>query len=180
MSETWGVDRAPENRLGVRLAEFAAVPLIFVDGELRLQYANGEARELFALDSPIGVFSLHDLVPGLRKLRSLDWGAPSNFDLVDEVSAAGIQLEARRPGGSFRVELSSRPVEVNGLVGRVIVIRDMTDQNASMASILRAHRELEEFNRISVGRELRMIELKREVNDLLNEQDRPPRYWIDD
>ncbi|MCA9212950.1 MAG: ammonium transporter [Planctomycetales bacterium] len=39
--------------------------------------------------------------------------------------------------------------------------------------------ELEEFNEFAVDRELRMIELKREINDLCALLDRPTRYQID-
>jgi len=40
----------------------------------------------------------------------------------------------------------------------------------------RSNAELERFNRLAVGRELRMIELKREVNDLLGELGRDGLY----
>jgi hypothetical protein len=36
--------------------------------------------------------------------------------------------------------------------------------------------ELARFNAVAVGREARMIELKREINDLCAELGRPPRY----
>jgi len=39
--------------------------------------------------------------------------------------------------------------------------------------------ELTRFNRVAVGRELRMIELKREVNELCRRLDEPPRHVMD-
>ena len=36
--------------------------------------------------------------------------------------------------------------------------------------------ELERFNRLMVGRELRMIELKEQINELCRSLDKPPRY----
>jgi len=39
--------------------------------------------------------------------------------------------------------------------------------------------ELTRFNSASMGRELRMIELKKEINELLAESGRPPRYPLD-
>ncbi|MEW6543397.1 MAG: hypothetical protein AB1411_07285 [Nitrospirota bacterium] len=39
-----------------------------------------------------------------------------------------------------------------------------------------ANAELERFNRLAVGRERRMIELKRQINQLLQETGRPPAY----
>ena len=37
-------------------------------------------------------------------------------------------------------------------------------------------RELEKFNRIMVGRENKMLELKQEINDLCTKMKLPPRY----
>jgi len=45
--------------------------------------------------------------------------------------------------------------------------------------LARSNQELEYFNRQMVGRELRMIELKKEVDQLRRELGRPPRYGFD-
>ena len=37
-------------------------------------------------------------------------------------------------------------------------------------------KELEEFNKLVVGRELKMVELEKEVNSLLKELGRQPKY----
>jgi len=38
---------------------------------------------------------------------------------------------------------------------------------------------LARFNRAAVGRELRMIELKREINEMCGQLGQPPRYALD-
>jgi PAS domain S-box-containing protein len=43
----------------------------------------------------------------------------------------------------------------------------------------RRNEELVRFNDVMVGRELRMLELKQEVNELCQRQDLPPRYDVD-
>jgi nitrate/nitrite-specific signal transduction histidine kinase len=40
--------------------------------------------------------------------------------------------------------------------------------------------ELERFNRAAVGRELRMVELKRQVNELALAAGRPPAYAVEE
>lgn len=68
----------------------------------------------------------------------------------------------------------------------ISVIHDITARRQveqvlqQRADALRAsHAELEQFNRNMVGRELRMIELKQEINDLCRRLGEPPRHPID-
>jgi hypothetical protein len=49
----------------------------------------------------------------------------------------------------------------------------------SQEALLKANEELLGFNRLAVGRELRMIELKKEVNELCSEFCLPPRYPLE-
>jgi hypothetical protein len=62
-------------------------------------------------------------------------------------------------------------------------VRDITENKRAEESLrrhaeeLRArNEEMDRFNRASVGRELRMIELKEEVNQLCGQAGLPPRY----
>ncbi len=179
-TEAWSDPSLLPAQIGFSLAEFAAVSLLLVDENLRVHYANADARQLFDSEPESMATDLLEILPGLGKVDAIGWGAPTGFGLLDELTRMGTQLEARHPRGSFKVEIDARPVVIDGIEGRVVVVRDMSEQNASLATILRAHRELEDFNRIAVGRELRMIDLKQEVNDLLGELDLPPRYEIKD
>lgn len=66
--------------------------------------------------------------------------------------------------------------------GRVIGIfgtsRDITARKGAEEELKRRNEELERFNRASVGRELDMIELKKEVNALSRELGREPPYSL--
>src|SRR5687768_9447114 len=42
-----------------------------------------------------------------------------------------------------------------------------------------SHEELSRFNRAAVGRELRMIKLKKEINELCDRLGQPPRYPLE-
>jgi hypothetical protein len=44
--------------------------------------------------------------------------------------------------------------------------------------LARSLEELSRFNKAMVGRELRMVELKQEINDLCTQLGRPPRYRL--
>ncbi len=72
------------------------------------------------------------------------------------------------------------------MIGSVHMARDITERKQAEAEIQRrveelraANEELSRFNRAAVGRELRMIELKKEVNELCLRTGDPERYPLD-
>jgi two-component system sensor histidine kinase EvgS len=82
-----------------------------------------------------------------------------------------------KDGHPVWVEVREAPVVENGKT--VAIVGSITDvtQRMEAEERLRIHnRELERFNKASVGRELRMIELKKEVNRLCRETGRPEPY----
>ena len=65
----------------------------------------------------------------------------------------------------------------DGCLQRIIhIIRDITSQKQVQRDLQKTIKELEYFNRLSIGREMRMIELKREVNDLAPLAQKEPPY----
>jgi len=66
------------------------------------------------------------------------------------------------------------PVKITGTQ------RDITEQREAEIILREKLEEVEEFNKFAVGRELRMIELKEEVNNLLNSMDKDAEYEIID
>jgi two-component system CheB/CheR fusion protein len=89
------------------------------------------------------------------------------------------EVHEERLGGDFLVTTTPLLDERGEMVGSVHVARDITERKRAEAEILRHVEELERFNNASVGRELRMIELKKEVNGLCEEGGLPPRYPLD-
>ena len=64
------------------------------------------------------------------------------------------------------------------VVGMVGITFDITSQKQTQEEFLKKHDELERFAKLAVGRELRMIELKKEINALLEELGKEPKYRI--
>jgi len=62
------------------------------------------------------------------------------------------------------------------VIGMYGISRDISDRKAGEETLLRSNEELQRFNRAMVGRELEMIKLKREVNELAIAVRRPPPY----
>ncbi len=81
---------------------------------------------------------------------------------------------------------SARRDDAGRLTGFTKVVRDITERRKAEEALARSHaglqshaEELARFNRAAVGRELRMIALKKEVNDLSQRLGEDVRYPLD-
>jgi PAS domain S-box-containing protein len=63
--------------------------------------------------------------------------------------------------------------------GITVLGEDVTEIMKAKESLGRSYEELERINRVAVGRELRMIELKKEINRYYIATGQPPRYELD-
>jgi PAS domain S-box-containing protein len=86
----------------------------------------------------------------------------------------------RKDGSLFSGEMNGHLLPDGRMVG---ILRDITGRKRAEETIQRhleelrcANAELERFNRAAVGRELQMIELKKQINALLAVSGQPPRY----
>ena len=75
-------------------------------------------------------------------------------------------------------EVSKIPLhnETGKVVGVLEIWRDITEQNQSEERLKRTLEDMERFNQLMRGRELRTLELKTEVNQLLEELGREIKY----
>ena len=119
-----------------------------------------------------------------------DLRAPESLALTAEQMVAadtkGILFESIhrcKDGGTFPVEVSSQGTTIGGTRTLISIIRDITERKQAEAVIQRhikelraSNEDLESFNSAAVGRELRMIELKKEINEFCIQTGQPPRY----
>lgn len=84
----------------------------------------------------------------------------------------------RKDGTEFALALSLAAWMVDGEHFFTAIIRDITERKAYENALKQHNVELEQFNRMATGRELRMIELKNEVNALCRELGREEPYGM--
>ena len=64
-------------------------------------------------------------------------------------------------------EISGTPLRRGGkIVGVVAIIREITERKRIEEEIIKKSEELEKFNKLAVGRELQMVELKKKIKEL--------------
>ncbi len=63
-------------------------------------------------------------------------------------------------------------------IGAIGVFREITERKRAEEKLEKHMKQLERFNRLAVGRELKMVELKKEINALLGEMGREEKYKI--
>ncbi len=87
------------------------------------------------------------------------------------------QMDGRRKDGScFPMELAVSEVMLGNRRTHTVIVRDVTERRQAESRIRQTVEELERFNRLAVGRELRMIELKREINQMAERAGLRPPY----
>ncbi len=64
------------------------------------------------------------------------------------------------------------------IVRSVGMVHDITESRRAENELRARNEELTRFNRVATNRELRMVELKREINELCSKAGEPPRYSL--
>jgi PAS domain S-box-containing protein len=85
----------------------------------------------------------------------------------------------RKDGRSFPVEYTSTPILKDGnVMGAVVTFRDVTERKQAEKELTEHMKELETFTRLTIDREERMIELKEEINNLLEQTGQEKKYKV--
>ena len=107
-------------------------------------------------------------------------GCPPDFcphtQTLRDGRAHTAEVHEPRLGGDFLVTTTPLFDSKGTLIGSVHVARDITERKRAEEALRTKNAELQRFNGLMVGRELRMIELKREINALCAQSSQPPRY----
>jgi PAS domain S-box-containing protein len=152
---------------------------VYVQSNGRIVYLNPGARRLFGAsekDDLTGAEFIERVAPEYRESVRLrirfqrDTGKPA--ELIE-------QEYLRLDGSRVPVEVTAVPVRFQGCDSHLVVVRDITERKQAEQVLRRKVDELERFNALMVGREIRMVEMKKEVNALLKASGQHERYKVD-
>ena len=107
------------------------------------------------------------------------WGPGDAKELaqkgIDGIFSGEAKTVETKAGDGRRLETRVVPMADGGTVG---IVTDVTERRQSEKKLRENMQEAEQFNRLAVGREMRMIELKTEINGLLADLGKSSRYDI--
>ena len=107
-----------------------------------------------------------------REIPARDGGGPRRERLVARPQGRDAVLRlGRGPGAPERLRGAARVREI---------IRDLTESQVTHRTLLQNMEELSRFNNAAVGREIRMVELKREIDEMCLRLGELPRYVLAD
>lgn len=192
----------------LQIAPRAAAEMERLAAETALRESEARFRSMFA-QAPLGVALIDSgsgtileanarlatiVGRSIAELTGLPWmrlAQPDRIqhgiDLLRQMRARGeavVEFDNRhqRPDGShvwIHVTIALVPSSIAGDSYRLCMVQDISERKQAEETMRSSHAVLSRFNALAVGRELRMVELKREINALCAELGRPPRHRVD-
>lgn len=169
------------------LFETLGQAVVIIDNLKNILLVNKSGEEMFGFPAAELIGKPHDILLPKRFLEIHEDHIHSYFK-QPRTRPMGIGLDLfgkRKDGSEFPVEISLSYVNTRNGILIFSLITDITMRKNAEAQIhqkaellANANRELERFNRIAVGREMRMIEMKKEINAMCERLGEPPRYSL--
>jgi len=153
---------------------------IIIEGEHgTITWWNSAAEAMFGYSKQeVTGRALHELIVPPRFREAAHHGL-AHFAQTGEDAAINKTLELaalRKNGAEFPIELSLSVMQINGKWHAIGIVRDITARKQAEAQINEQLDELRRWQEVTMGREMRTMELKHEVNELLGQAGQPPRY----
>ncbi|HUR59990.1 MAG TPA: chemotaxis protein CheB [Opitutaceae bacterium] len=173
--------RASEERLRLMIESAKDYAIFTTDTERRVSSWNSGAEAMLGYTEKDIIGQLADLI-FVPEDRAKDDAQREADIAAAEGRATNERWHLRKDGTRLYCSGMVRPLRnaAGALVGFVKIMRDLTVQKQSEEALRQRNDELERFNHAAVGREIRMRELKREVNALAGRLGEAAPYAVDD
>ncbi|MDD4969589.1 MAG: PAS domain S-box protein [Paludibacter sp.] len=110
----------------------------------------------------------------IKKAKAIFW---KNIESKESINNLELKMK-RKDGSLFYGELNGSSFKYGDNYGTLVVIRDMTERKKAQEEIEQKMNELVRFHNLTVDREMTMIELKKEINELLKKTGQEEKYTI--
>lgn len=130
--------------------------ILIVDKDGEIKFANPAAEGMFRLT--------------MGELMSRVFGFPIVVGEHTEISIV------RRDEGENYGEMRTIDIDWDDMDTFLTSIRDITDRKNAELSLAKKAEELAKMNSFMVNREMKMLELKKEINELLQKLKKPKKY----
>ncbi len=156
--------------------EQSSSTIVITDHEGTIQYANPAFARItgYSLQEALG--------QNPRVLKSEHHSAAFYKELWETIASGqqwrGQFVNKRKDGTLFWESACISPVlDAQGIITHYVAVKDdISTQKQTEAELQKALSDAERLNRLTVGREMRVVQMKKEVNALLGELGRPARY----
>jgi PAS domain S-box-containing protein len=159
------------------LAEASPEMIFVIDRNDKVKYVNTFAAEQFGVgvaDVIVGMQRSELFPPQISEGQSK--GLLHVFETGEKLYA---EKKIEFPGREAWLSTWLVPIIDGGVVQSVMGIsRDITESKVNEIALAEKLDQLERFNKLTIGREMRVIELKQKVNQLLAELGREPEYSL--
>ena len=155
------------------IADTAPASITIHDFNGKFLYANQRTFDLHGYSrEEFMALNLHELdVPESAQLI-----APRMEELKKTGKTSFEVNHLRKDRSTFPLLVEAKMIDYDGQQAILSVASDLTEHKQLEDENKARMREAEILNEVAVGRELKMIELEKEVDGLLQELGRPPRY----
>lgn len=162
------------------IIENAVDGILVINTQALIESFSPAAEEIFgyAADDVMGQ-NVKELVPEL--IRDEHDGYLEEYHRTGRSNFLGHTREVtgvRKDGSEFPMEIAIGESITGERRIYTAIVRDITERMKADELLRENLAELEKFNRLAVDRELRMIELKREINTMLEKSGKEPIYDI--
>lgn len=138
---------------------------------------NQRALDLYGFDSKEELLNrqLGSMSADIKK-----YNRESAEAIIERARREGVQtfewITTRKDGSDFWNEISLKTAHIAGFDRIITIERDITERKKNQMTIQDQLNELQRWQETTLGREMRIIDLKKEVNSLLAELDQPLKY----
>ncbi len=143
--------------------------IIMIDNNGNVDYWNEAAEKIFGYKPEEIIGQEMHIILAPSEYHQAYRQAFEKFKNTGKGKVVGKTLELkakRKDGEEFPIELSMSSVKIKGKWNAVGIVRDITNRKNAEKQLKEKVDQLEKYKKLTVGRELKMIELKKQIQDL--------------